>query len=237
MKCHLKIVKMSDLKFMKEIMYNEEIKDKEKDGFDFNRRFNTYRLLHVFRPLFKFIFKKEIIITALEDIKTKEAVGGLINSIDYSNKRASIGHVSIAEEYRGAGLGTFMIAEAIKFLREKKVKSVELSTDIGNAAAKGIYLNNGFQISGIIYQFRGFFFREPIKSSILKRILYKILLNEDRISSDNEEIKIWWVKTNKGWHTFIQREISGEDRIKQMIEKVRLETIKIKRELVFTKTF
>jgi len=232
MEYSLKIAGVSNLDFVRDIMYNEEIKEKEKYGFDFQRRFKIYSLLHFLRCLFRLFLKRENIILAL---KTDENIaGGLIVSINYNKKTASIGHVSIAKSHRGRGLGTFMIGETIKFLKEKNVKKVELSTDIRNEASKRMYLKNRFQVSGIIYQLQGKHFFEYGKNKLVKRILYKILLNEERISSEIEGIKIWWVKTNKGWYTFIQDRINKEKDIKQMIEKEKLNTPYIKKELVFS---
>jgi len=228
----LKIASLKDINKLKEIMYNEEIKEKEKYGFDFQRRFRIYSLLHFLRCLSRLFLKRENIVLALKE--NGNVVGGLIVTINHNKKTASVGHVSIAKEYRGRGLGTFMISETIKFFEHKNIKKIVLSTDFKNEVAKKMYLKNGFQITGIIYQLQGKYFFGHNKNNVFKKILYKVLLNEERISSEIEGIKLWWVKTNKGWYTFIQVGINEEKDIEQMIEKEEMSTTYIKKELVFT---
>ncbi len=232
MEYYLAAARLCVLDYLRDIMYNEEIKRKEKYGFDFQRRFRTYSLLYLLRWLTRSFFKRENIIFTLKN--NGNIVGGLIVFINYNKKVASISHISIAKSHRGRGLGTFMIIKTIEFLKQKDIKKIELSTDAENEAAKRLYLKIGFKISGIIYQLQGKHFFEYGKNNVFKRILYKVLLNEERISSEIEGIKIWWVKTNKGWYTFIQDRINKEKDIKQMIEKEKLNTPYIKKELVFS---
>lgn len=228
----LKIARTSDLGYLEYIMYNEEIKERGKYGFDFQRRFRTYTILHFLRRVSKLFLKKEMVILALKD--KQRIVGGLVVSINYNKKTASIEHVSIAKPHRGKGLGTIMINETVRLLKDRKIKKIELSTDVENEVAKRMYFKNKFQVSGITYQLRGKHFGGGSKNKVFKRILYKILLNEEKISSEIGGIKIWWVKTNKGWNTFIHGKINEENDIKQMIEKEMLNTTYIKKELVFS---
>lgn len=230
----LKIASLKDINKLKEIMYNEEIKEKEKYGFDFSRRFKTYVILHLLRFILKPLIKKEINLLSLKD--QKKILGGLILSVDYSKRTAFISHVSIAKEFRGKGLGSFMINEAISFLKNKKIKKVELSTDIDNEVAKKIYLKNGFRIEGLIYQIPGkHFFRQSDNNII--NILYKILLNEKRICYEKEDIKILWTKTNKGWYTFVQSSINKKKYVEEMIKKKNVDLSYVKKEVVFSYWF
>jgi len=234
-KSHLKIAGVSDFNFIKNVMYNEEIKEKERYGFDFPRRFRTYTILHLLRRLSRLFLKKEIVMLAIED--EGEIVGGLVVSINYSEKAASIGHVSIAEECRGKGLGTSMIRETIQYLKNRNVKRIELSTDIKNEAAKRVYSRNGFRLCGIIYQILGKRFFRYGEDDVFRRTLHRLLLSERRISHEDRNIKIWWVKTNKGWNTFIQSEIDEENSINQMIRRETLDFKNVRKEVVFSYCF
>ena len=232
----LNLASLNDFNELKKIMYNEEIREKEKNGLNFNRRFYIFKLLYIFRVITKIVFKREYIFLCLKE--NESVCGGLIVDIRFSNKRAGIGYVSIRKKDRGRGLGTTLIEETLKYLQNRGMKKVELSVNSKNEIAIKTYRKNNFLITGTIYQLPGKHFFDYIKkNSIFKRIFYKILLNEKRISSKIGEINIWWVKTNNGWDTLIQGGIDEEKDIEQMIEKEKLNMRYIKKDLVFTHYF
>lgn len=223
----LNVARLFDLAYLKTIMHNEEINVKEKYGFDFQRRFKVYSVLHFLRWLSNLMLKREYIIFALKE--RENIVGGLITSINHNGKTALIGHVSIAKPYRGKHFGSFMINETVEFLKNRNVNKIELSTDIENEVAKKIYLKNGFQVTGMIYQLQGKHFFKHNKDNIFKRVLYKIILNEEKINSEIGINKIWWIKTNKKWYTFIRGKINEKKDIDEMIGKLNV----VRKELIF----
>ena len=59
--------------------------------------------------------------------------------------RATIENVRVASGYRGQGIGSFLIEEAVKYAGEHGAKMVQLTTDKRRADAKRFYERLGFE--------------------------------------------------------------------------------------------
>ena len=81
-------------------------------------------------------------------IEDREVVGYLIGSIIISGHEpyGYIDDVFIYKKFRGKSLGTSLIKEFIKVLKQKKIKKLRLGVNIKNKKAIGLYKNLGFKI-------------------------------------------------------------------------------------------
>lgn len=66
-----------------------------------------------------------------------------------SKKNAELKRMYLLKEYRGQGLGSKLLDEAIEFCRGKAFKKVNLDTNIKQIGAQKLYQKKGFQISKI----------------------------------------------------------------------------------------
>ena len=64
------------------------------------------------------------------------------------NRRVWLTHLYIAPEFRGVGLGTFLIGRAMKYAKIKKARGVWLETQNFNYPAIRFYRRQGFEFCG-----------------------------------------------------------------------------------------
>ena len=84
--------------------------------------------------------------------KEKDEVVGLIQYMrDWDNpKKAYLMGVSIAQNFRGQGLGTKLISASLQELRQENIEEVELTVDPENSAAIKVYAGKlGFVDKGV----------------------------------------------------------------------------------------
>lgn len=200
----LDVASTNDFDELKEIMYNEEIREKEKQGLNFNRRFIIFAVLHCFRRIVRVIFKREIVFLCLKE--NGIICGGLITDINLSENKAGIGYVSIKENDRGRGLGTILIKETLNYLKTKCVKKVELFANSKNIIANHLYSKNGFKKVGMIYASTSLLTSRKLRvhririKNRYKSILFNLLFNEIRdfyIINNHNIASVYVKKTGK----------------------------------------
>lgn len=132
----------------------EEILKLNKALFDYEEKFNSeYNLEWTYSEKGQAYFKKRIArdssIVLVAEVKTK-IVGYLLifvdsHSIRKINPIAEIENMFISEEYRAHGVGTELMREAIKQVREKGAKNLEVEVEAQNSGAINFYKSNGFE--------------------------------------------------------------------------------------------
>lgn len=96
-----------------------------------------------------------------KEYHVEAAAGGLVAvdgdsvvgyaEISYSawNRRAVLEHIYVAFGQRGSGIGTALLAEAVRQARETGARCLWLETQNVNEPAIGFYLSKGFRICGL----------------------------------------------------------------------------------------
>ena len=69
------------------------------------------------------------------------------------NHRGNMG-MGLIPDFRGQGIGTKLLTEALKHAKKIGLEKVELQVNIANAAAIALYKKLGFEQEGIIKKFR-----------------------------------------------------------------------------------
>lgn len=73
------------------------------------------------------------------------------NWITTSNDYIAIHRVAILPEYKGQGLASLLIQEAIQLAKKNQVKSLRADTHEDNHSMQHLLLKNGFQFCGIVH--------------------------------------------------------------------------------------
>lgn len=78
----------------------------------------------------------------------KEKITGMfmLRGWDEGYEIPSFGMI-VHPKYRGKGIGTDMLEEAIKICKKKKCKKIRLSVDKGNVIARKMYIKAGFKFN------------------------------------------------------------------------------------------
>jgi len=81
--------------------------------------------------------------------KGKEIIGSIQYLMDWENPhRAYMYGVSIAKEFRGAGIGSELLIETLKIVFKENITEVELTVDPNNVRAVSIYESKlGFKVT------------------------------------------------------------------------------------------
>lgn len=81
--------------------------------------------------------------------KHKKIIGVIQYMLDWENpKKTYIFGVSIAEEFRGQGLGTTLLIQSLQAVFRENIEEVELTVDPNNARAINIYESKlGFKVT------------------------------------------------------------------------------------------
>ena len=77
----------------------------------------------------------------------KELSGFLIACCRENERKAVILRIAVRPEYRGRGIATMLIEEAIEIIREMDIREVELEVDIVKRGAVQLYEAVGFKIA------------------------------------------------------------------------------------------
>jgi dTDP-4-amino-4,6-dideoxy-D-galactose acyltransferase len=119
--------------------------DKHFAADDFNRLYNKWITKSVSRELADnvFVIRESGQITAMVTLKKEKSKG-------------TIGLIAVSEEYQQKGYGKLLIKACKKWLAEKKINTLEVTTQLTNAQACQFYESCGFQKLSItnIYHFR-----------------------------------------------------------------------------------
>ena len=132
----------------------EEILKLNKALFNYEEKFNSeYNLEWTYSEKGQAYFKKRIendlSIVLVAEAETK-IVGYLLIFIDSHSIRkinpiAEIENMFVSDEYRDRGVGTELIKEAIKQVREKGAKRLGVEVEAQNSGAINFYKSNGFE--------------------------------------------------------------------------------------------
>lgn len=107
-------------------------------------------------------YEKEIPVDEVEDIDSfidndekiiflafvNDQPAGQIKMIKWWNGYAYIDDLIIAPQYRGMGVGKSLIAEAVRWSKEKRFPGIMLETQDDNVAACSLYQTCGFVLGG-----------------------------------------------------------------------------------------
>ena len=74
-----------------------------------------------------------------------------INNIMENTKQAIINNFCIKKEYQNKGYGNYLLNECIKYLKEKNIKKINLTSNKNRIYAHKIYNKNNFEIINTIY--------------------------------------------------------------------------------------
>jgi len=114
-------------------------------------------------------YEKEIPVDEVEDINsfidndekiiflafTNEQLAGQIKMITWWNQYAYIDDLIVNPQFRGQGVGKSLIAEAVRWAKEKRFPGIMLETQDDNVAACRLYQSCGFILGGFdVYTFK-----------------------------------------------------------------------------------
>jgi hypothetical protein len=106
-----------DFNKLKIIMNNEEILERKKYGYNFDRAFLIYKILSLFPFFTKILLRKEVLFLIIE--KDGKVLGGLRCLILWNKKITNFGYVAIKKENRGQELGTMLLHSTFDYLKKK----------------------------------------------------------------------------------------------------------------------
>jgi ribosomal protein S18 acetylase RimI-like enzyme len=89
---------------------------------------------------------------------------------DFSNKYPAVLHINIDKNHRHSGLGGRLISEFIGYLKNEKVRGVQLSTI--SDSGKAFFENEGFSL---LYQGKRTYFNNILGEDIVCHSLGKVL--------------------------------------------------------------
>jgi len=109
----------------------------DKEAFD-EGGMNEWHLVPMIRHGRVYIYKRN-----------KKVIGSIQYLLDWENpSKAYMYGVSIAQEFRGQGIGSELLIETLKTLFRENIKEVELTVDPNNARAVKIYESKlGFKVT------------------------------------------------------------------------------------------
>ncbi len=99
------------------------------------------------------------LVVMLED--TKEIVGYI--GIYKVFNEGDITNIAIDKKYRGMGIGTNLMLEAMNYIRKLEIKDLMLEVRKSNLVAQGLYEKVGFKSIGI----RRNFYEKPLEDAVI----------------------------------------------------------------------
>lgn len=141
--------------------YNDEIVDISKNSYKYSRFFNDPFLnknnsKNIYCHWVESSFLKENKFF-LYILKNNEILGYILFNIDEKNKKAIIELISVKENYIGKNIGTKMIKELEKYLKNyyKDIEILQVGTQSNNIKAINFYVKNGFKVKELrsVYHF------------------------------------------------------------------------------------
>ena len=143
----IRVAKKDDLKVIQKLLYEEDLYHYENDKVENKKpvvgsRPDDVVLDNLDTPTSKFFLAdedNEVAGLVWVAIKIREE-NGVFNKKTFGY----INDIGVSEKFRGRGLGRKLLEQAIKWVKEQDVGTLELRVDSFNKPAIGLYKNKGF---------------------------------------------------------------------------------------------